>query len=213
MKDDDTVPILTTSLIHCSLQGWENALFELGSERVNGFLNAIERVLVFSRSPFSSGRLYMLPILVYAEYSGVNCLNLNNELSLERLSAGTCLVFLQSFGGCTFVLQSQKRLLEDNAHGEKGVNSYGRRGRLGLEHGGLGRREGGNPPLSCPSPPSYSLPFHHLGAWNKLMVPIHLLLLLYWRLESSWSGRVPDFHTKVYCHEQNDIKCILDSLQ
>ena len=29
------VPILTTSLIHFSLKGWENVLFELGSERVN----------------------------------------------------------------------------------------------------------------------------------------------------------------------------------
>ena len=27
--------ILTTSLIHSSLKGWENVLFELGSERVN----------------------------------------------------------------------------------------------------------------------------------------------------------------------------------
>ena len=29
------IPILTTSLIHYSLKGWENVLFELGSERVN----------------------------------------------------------------------------------------------------------------------------------------------------------------------------------
>ena len=29
------VPILTSSLIHFSLKGWENVLFELGSERVN----------------------------------------------------------------------------------------------------------------------------------------------------------------------------------
>ena len=29
------LPILTTSLIHFSLKGWENVLFELGSERVN----------------------------------------------------------------------------------------------------------------------------------------------------------------------------------
>ena len=29
-----TLPLLTTSLIHFSLKGWENALFELGSERV-----------------------------------------------------------------------------------------------------------------------------------------------------------------------------------
>ena len=28
--------ILTTSLIHFSLKGWENVLFELGSERVKG---------------------------------------------------------------------------------------------------------------------------------------------------------------------------------
>ena len=28
------VPVLTTSLIHFSLKGWENVLFELGSERV-----------------------------------------------------------------------------------------------------------------------------------------------------------------------------------
>ena len=28
------LPILTTSLIHCSLKGWENVLFYLGSERV-----------------------------------------------------------------------------------------------------------------------------------------------------------------------------------
>ena len=34
MKDDYTVPILTTSRMHCSLQGWENVVFELGSERV-----------------------------------------------------------------------------------------------------------------------------------------------------------------------------------
>ena len=31
------LPILTTSLIHFSLKGWENVLFELGSERVNVF--------------------------------------------------------------------------------------------------------------------------------------------------------------------------------
>ena len=29
------LPIPTTSLIHFSLKGWENVLFELGSERVN----------------------------------------------------------------------------------------------------------------------------------------------------------------------------------
>ena len=29
------VPILTSSLIHFSLKGWENVLFELGSESVN----------------------------------------------------------------------------------------------------------------------------------------------------------------------------------
>ena len=29
------VPVLTTSLIHFSWKGWENALFELGIERVN----------------------------------------------------------------------------------------------------------------------------------------------------------------------------------
>ena len=29
------LPILTTSLIHFSSKGWENVLFELGSERVN----------------------------------------------------------------------------------------------------------------------------------------------------------------------------------
>ena len=34
MKADYAVPILTTSLIHFSLKGWENALFERGSERV-----------------------------------------------------------------------------------------------------------------------------------------------------------------------------------
>ena len=28
------VPVLTTSLIHFSLKGWENVLFELGTERV-----------------------------------------------------------------------------------------------------------------------------------------------------------------------------------
>ena len=31
------VPVLTTSLIHFSLKGWENVLFELGSERVNKY--------------------------------------------------------------------------------------------------------------------------------------------------------------------------------
>ena len=30
------VTILSTSLIHFSLKGWENVLFELGSERVKG---------------------------------------------------------------------------------------------------------------------------------------------------------------------------------
>ena len=35
MKDYYTVlPILTTALMHFSLKGWENVLFELGSERV-----------------------------------------------------------------------------------------------------------------------------------------------------------------------------------
>ena len=34
MKDDYTVPILTISPIHCSLQGWKNVLLKLGSERV-----------------------------------------------------------------------------------------------------------------------------------------------------------------------------------
>ena len=29
------LPILTISLIHFFLKGWENVLFELGSERVN----------------------------------------------------------------------------------------------------------------------------------------------------------------------------------
>ena len=29
------LPILTTSFIHFSLEGWENVLFELGSDRVN----------------------------------------------------------------------------------------------------------------------------------------------------------------------------------
>ena len=28
------LPIVTTPLIHLSLEGWENVLFELGSERV-----------------------------------------------------------------------------------------------------------------------------------------------------------------------------------
>ena len=32
-----TVPILTTSPIHFSLEGWENVLFELGSESVNNY--------------------------------------------------------------------------------------------------------------------------------------------------------------------------------
>ena len=37
MKDDCTVlPILTTSLIHLSLKGWEDVVFEPGSHRVNG---------------------------------------------------------------------------------------------------------------------------------------------------------------------------------
>ena len=31
------VPILTTSHIYFSFKGWENVLFELGSERVKGF--------------------------------------------------------------------------------------------------------------------------------------------------------------------------------
>ena len=31
------LPILTISLIHFSLKGWENVLFELESERVNVF--------------------------------------------------------------------------------------------------------------------------------------------------------------------------------
>ena len=30
------IPIIATSIIHFSLEGWENALFELGSERVAG---------------------------------------------------------------------------------------------------------------------------------------------------------------------------------
>ena len=34
-QDDYTVPILTTSPIHFSLEGWENVLFEIGSKRVN----------------------------------------------------------------------------------------------------------------------------------------------------------------------------------
>ena len=29
------LPILTTSIVHFSLKGWENELFELGSERTN----------------------------------------------------------------------------------------------------------------------------------------------------------------------------------
>ena len=34
MKDDSVLPILTASLVRFSLKGWENVLFELGSERV-----------------------------------------------------------------------------------------------------------------------------------------------------------------------------------
>ena len=33
------VPVLTTSLIHFSLKGWENVLFELGTERVKPWPN------------------------------------------------------------------------------------------------------------------------------------------------------------------------------
>ena len=35
MVNEIILPILTTSLIHFSLKGWENVLFELGIERVN----------------------------------------------------------------------------------------------------------------------------------------------------------------------------------
>ena len=42
MTDDYTTKILTTLLIHFSLKGRQNVLFELGSERVNN------RQIVFS---------------------------------------------------------------------------------------------------------------------------------------------------------------------
>ena len=35
MKDDYVLPILTTSLTLFLFRGWENVLFELGSNRVN----------------------------------------------------------------------------------------------------------------------------------------------------------------------------------
>ena len=37
------VTILSTSLIHFSLKGWENVLFELGIERVNYVGQAVSR--------------------------------------------------------------------------------------------------------------------------------------------------------------------------
>ena len=48
MKDDYTIQILTTSLIHFSLKGWENVLPEVVSERVvsaaHGLLHVIAAV-------------------------------------------------------------------------------------------------------------------------------------------------------------------------
>ena len=44
------VPVLTTSLIHFSLKGWENVLFELGSERVKvgqGIPTVVSLLLLF----------------------------------------------------------------------------------------------------------------------------------------------------------------------
>ena len=59
---------------HGKVIGKNANAFKGPSNALKRFPNAFERVLVFSRLPFSSGKLYMLPILVYAEYSGVNCL-------------------------------------------------------------------------------------------------------------------------------------------
>ena len=50
------LPIITTSVIHFSVKGWENVLFELGSERVNtrmlllcdAFRHSIARAICFS---------------------------------------------------------------------------------------------------------------------------------------------------------------------
>ena len=41
------VPVLTTSLIHFSWKGWENVLFELGSERVNPFTPKSDQFQIF----------------------------------------------------------------------------------------------------------------------------------------------------------------------
>ena len=56
MKDQLYLPILITSLIHFSLKGWENVLFELGSEGVNYRNFALqEDRLIISRKTFSVG--------------------------------------------------------------------------------------------------------------------------------------------------------------
>ena len=46
-------PILTTPLIYFSLKGWENVIFELGSERVNGYLKIVQ-VFIFISLVWSS---------------------------------------------------------------------------------------------------------------------------------------------------------------
>ena len=57
MENDSRYQILTISLIHLSLKGWENALFELGSERVNECFDyfhcscAVDETVVFEQSP------------------------------------------------------------------------------------------------------------------------------------------------------------------
>ena len=92
-----TLPILTTSLIHFSLKGWENVLFELGRERIillrNYLLLSLSRILssaFFASSASCDNQVISLEEKTITASSWLNNDTVANNAGLSLTNSSWC---------------------------------------------------------------------------------------------------------------------------